>query len=371
MPLFCDMITYGIIPRSYGLAYQRKNVKMIFPPSKFAEAVAHMWSPATIRKKLEEYSPETQFSDLEEAVKASKGSYKLIRNHGIANGTLGGLAGYVEVETRRPANRKDKDGRRPPSHYLTALKGIVNYNEKTLGQILDMQCGCKDFTYSAGRDEARDVFRVACEHVAVSLTAVFMDVEGESSELKHCKPLTYDNTVIPYDFISNNHKLVIETLVRHYIKGEKYYDIDVDFLENHFDEIVTPMFKDGIKRGNITFEVVKHKEDYPEGARLLMRQIERNYLEGKHSFRRDGIVRESDGNCYWNWTKGDIEVRVIPGKDEWDMPKLLVSKIFPKAEKPPRTKRFKSGIDPRLKKPRIFHMFDMTKDTKELELTFA
>ena len=131
----------------------------------------------------------------------------------------------------------------------------------------------------------------------------------------------------------------------------------MDLLDNHFEEIVTPMFKRGIEIGDITFEVHKQKEKYPQGIAGTLYNVGKN-LQEKRGFQRTGITREIDERCFWNYQKGRLSVRLIPILEEEALPVMRISIIDPNPIEESSSGWF-YGIDPRTKNPRIFRDFDM------------
>ncbi len=72
------LVNYGLIPRSYGLAYTNGNVKILCAPTRFLEAAFMAQEPFQRREIYEQHAVFT-WADFESAVKETNNSYNLTR----------------------------------------------------------------------------------------------------------------------------------------------------------------------------------------------------------------------------------------------------------------------------------------------------
>ncbi|MCD6547339.1 MAG: hypothetical protein J7K22_02170 [Nanoarchaeota archaeon] len=292
-----NTVNFGLIPRGYGIAYNTQHRTIVFPPSRFAEAYAMVWPEKELKQVWREHS-NYSFSELENGVKRVKGSLNLIKRQGVLKISDGGTVSNAIVKSRSHGGRKGSTGYRNPTVHLTAIKGLMQKHGE-VSSLYDVVCGCEEAVYSRISDESR-VYAVVCTHIAANVVAYELGLEDR---INRCKPLIGDEIFIPYNITPD---LVVKELQMRYIEGKKLFEIDVELLKN---DILSDIVKNQLGR-KFTFNCVKDCENYTSDVKYQMGKISK-WLKD-FGAKRTGIVLEDDGNCYWNYEIGNVDLRLIP-----------------------------------------------------------
>ncbi len=325
------MVTYGIIPRYIGITINdvleldlksqtpKGKMKLILPPSQFALAQIALRHPNQIRQLIDEHSIMYTYEELEQAVKKQEGSYKLFREMGFNQDastiTAKGLYGYIG--TKNDARRLDQNGIRIPTYYQTTVYDI-NIVNKRIGKYFDVSCGCQDFAYSSGlKGVSRQ--KIACRHIAIAMTELFMLSTDFGKNIEFAQAIQSGTPLMPYNFFDYP-ELVVRALEMKYMEKRKMFDIDRFLLSQK--ELVSDFFKQNYENFVITLEVVKQKENHPEGVWTLQKAIS-NRLE-KLGFEKDAIVLEYDEKARWHFQKDDWGISLVTKEEPWANPSVIL-----------------------------------------------
>ncbi|MCD6575644.1 MAG: SWIM zinc finger family protein [Nanoarchaeota archaeon] len=305
------MITYGIIPNGFGpeiIFNDRKRI--FFQPSTFYEGI-FLGMPPEEKKEIFERN-NYDYSELEKEVMKVKGSKKLTNRRGIQKGDVGGTVGIVIVNSRRHGGRSDENKNRIAS-YTVMVKGAQLLDGK-LQDTFDISCNCKDSLYK-GLGEFTNR-KVCCAHAAAALYALYSGHES----LKECKPMLKGEIFLPFVVDEDLAAYVVKS---RYIDGRKLFNIDKELMRR---DILSPHLEDLVDDGRVIFTCSKKKEEYPDGLGIKMWKIRKNLLE--MGYKREGIAKEFDGNCYWNYSiDKDTDLRIMPNIDEGTVSVMKVTYV--------------------------------------------
>ena len=275
-----------------------------FSPSRFAEGVIIILPEKEIKRLVKEYS-NYPYEDIEKDVKRIHGSYSLLRVEGLKKASAGGTVTTGIIKSRSDGRKKGSSGFRNPTVYNVSIKGLQTLEGK-LNQLFDGAGGCEDLNYGKIQDESRN-FLVVCSHMAALLQAYqWKDYLSLEDRINYCKPLKEGEIQSPYDF-RDKEELLVRYLEKRYIEKKKLFTIDRYLLK---EDIITKPFKEGIKEGIVTFNCIKDCENYDHETKYFMDFYSKILSSlGK----REGIVLEN-GKCVWNWKiSNKLDVRLIPG----------------------------------------------------------
>ena len=297
--------TMGLIPDGYGLTLNYAGGKKIFfTPSRTAEGIAILLPKKILKDAWETYS-DNSFSDLEKAVMKVKGSKNLTKREGLLGASEGGTVAYGTIKSRGHGGRANRNGNRTVAHTVM-VKGIPKINGEIL-DTFDVTCSCEDYIYHSGSDEFNNP-RFACAHISSAIMSYPLRkvIPSLEDSVTKCKPMLNGEPVVPFN-LYERFDLVVKSLEERYIEGKKMYDIDVELMK---EDIISPEFKRGIEKGIVTFNCSKNCENYPENVNYKMWLLRKKLINT--GLERTGIVREFDKKCYWNFSDGERDWRLIP-----------------------------------------------------------
>ncbi|MEK6889016.1 MAG: hypothetical protein AABW80_02815 [Nanoarchaeota archaeon] len=316
--------TEEMMPRYYGLSFQRDGVRIFDNPSVAAIAyfmvtspdrkgglrdMLERWQkrkpaelegkfgyaplfqiPLRARKKLLESSPEGLVETLRERIKANHGSYNLFDCSGkeaVDSLVLRGELLTAEVKSQ-------KEG----SHSVN-LKGAV-LGSQGGNRYADSHCGCPDSRWMETKGGKNIIIRRNCLHIKAAETESRLQEDVRTLHPAK-KPMRVKDPhdahrSLTWNFVSDPflQNLIIDILIAHEVLGESLYEIDRKLLTSPIGSAIMPLSLQGdVTSGRAGFEILTQK-------RNITRKIDKELLDAQHKI-TDALVRELWQNGYqWN-----------------------------------------------------------------------
>ncbi len=164
------------------------------------------------------------------------------------------------------------------------------------------------------RKETGTKLHLACYHEAAAITA--MHLQNNYGADMNIPGIEGKRIESAFD-LAERWDLALEAFARRYKFKQSYAEID-SFLMSH--DIVSPYFKEEIKKGNIRKEIIKGRRHFERKAGKLMKELHKKMLS--HGYRYKGYAREFTGNKKYESTgivyeKGDTSFHVVYNNKFW------------------------------------------------------